>query len=272
MAGQEEAVNGTGGAGGEEEDGKMGKGAGEEEVKKRRGRPPKTKVGGKGEEKSVGSLRKYLEVTKNEAENESIVKGKELQRTPVKQASKGESAAEEKKSARAEEDEMAAVEQQEKERTGEESSEAEEEDDERVRSGVVSVDANAAMYEWMDEWGEIVRRTEARLEQVIGSVKAKDDEVEALKEEFRCRDIVVEGLERRITGMKAIIDSYRSRIEDLEKWREEGIAKEKRVRAVSVEEGGVAGVGGGEGGGVSVQMNGTELQSERASEGNGRAR
>lgn len=103
---------------------------------------------------------------------------------------------------------------------------------------MVSVNVNEAVYEWMDELGEIVRRTEARLEQVIGAGKAKEDEIKALREECRCRDIVIEGLERHLAGVKAIIGSHKARIEELEKWREERTAKENRVEAVCVEGGG----------------------------------
>lgn len=237
MAGDDEATNGAGGADGEEESGKNGKSAGED-AKKRRGRPPKPRAGAKGEDKNAGSLEKYLDTSKLGTE---IVKGKELQRTPVRQNAKDELTTEEKKNdGKKKEDKMAAAQRGEK-RTEEESSGAEEED-ERAKRDAVSASENAALYEWMDGLGEIVRKMEERLEWVTDAAKAKDYEIKALREECRCRDLVVEGLQRRLAEVIATVGSYKVRIEELE------MAKRKGLVCV-----GDAGEGGGREGGVSMQ-------------------
>lgn len=249
----------------DEEDGKKG----EEEVKKRRGRQRKIIAGGKKEEKDSGGLRKYLEEKKSAGEDKGIEKGKELTRTPVKKISTlatGNTAADggkddSEKDSEENENEMAAV-RGEKKMDGDDAG-GRDGEEEHKKNGVVSVSEN--MREWMR--GEDVRMREIsdRLEKVSELMFSKVEEIKRLKEQNRCRDIVIEGLQRKVVELNTAALEDRLRIEELERWKVDRGRDDKRWENVS---GGI-GVGKGDKNNNSVSNSDRRIENECESEESG---
>lgn len=246
MAGREdkredETAGRTGGEGTKEEI--RGKKDGAEEVKRKRDRPPKVKVSEKGEGKSLGSLLKYLEETKSAGETSGFVeKGWELRRTPVKQlaaegttAVNGEEDSEETRQVAAVQQEVGAAESNNTEGLEKELNEALD-----VEEGAEEVDepeineVSVGMNVWMREIGDRLKGAEVKLEKLKETIGNKNNEIAQLKYENKCRDIVIEGLNRRVGGLKEVMCSMADKIEEMES---EKSGKRGRVGSGGTEEG-----------------------------------
>lgn len=241
-----------------------------EEVKKKRGRPAKTKMGEKGEGKGAGNLLKYLEEKKiaGDTTDGFIEKGRELKRTPVKQlTAEGTTAVNKEGGNEGTEEEMAAAQQKVRLTSGKDGSKGDqkselgadqdaaedteqdadreaEEEDERENNVEVSAGMSAGMSVWMREIGDRLKATEVGVKELKEKLESKDEEIKQFKSENRCRDIVIEGLNRRVGELKEIIRDMADRIEELEREKAErmgrvggeGIVETSKDRVVSEED------------------------------------
>lgn len=107
--------------------------------------------------------------------------------------------------------------------------EEERENNEEVSVGVsISVDMNVLMR----EKGDRLKGAEVRLEGMKESMESKDREIKQFVKESRCRDIVVEGLNRRADELKEVVRCMSVRIEELENGKAE---RRRRVEDVDIE-------------------------------------
>lgn len=204
----------------EKGEGEEGGSMGEEEVKRRRGRPPKTKAGDKKEDKEMGGLRRYLFGSKNAGDDKGIEKGKELERTPVKKITTRGLAAEDddkEKDNVEKEKEMAAARGEKKMEESGLGGAVDEEEHEKYDGVSVSEDG----CERMSGEAVAIRELRDRLERIGEIVLSKAEEVVKIKEEMRYRDIVIEGLQRRVAELIKAAANDRLRIEELERWKTE---------------------------------------------------
>lgn len=229
MDDQDDATSRGKKSGEEVQEGKTGKSAGEEETKRRRGRPPRNKTGEKGEDKDKGSLTKYLEIIKGTGGEEEIKRGRELQRTPVKKVSAGETTAEKEGDDDAEEvGERAAEQQKKKMAAGDEADElgATDGEEELKKTKAVSesegvsvsedVSVSESVSEWLRNLAVKMRVFEIKLGSALEAAEIKDREIKLLQEENRCRDLVIVKLKSDIVNLERQVGNNKDRIKELE--------------------------------------------------------